>query len=201
MAVLRSNVRRRTSIFASALVLTSMVGALAAPVASAASRGTITVNCSSGPWGTTSMTGSVGDTFVVTNSGSSTSNCLLSQTNAILGGVTTPLTPGSSITVTMSLAGTTVLSIGTGGSNFVNVNVTVSAAPTPPAEPATAAVWHLQQVPLPASGSCIDVQDSALAWGTDVTGGWTRAWGDWANAWVCSRALTDAGGTWHVADA
>jgi hypothetical protein len=141
----------------------------------------------------------VGDTFAVTNTGSSV-NCLLSQTNSILGGVTTPLTPGSSITVTMASAGATVLSVGTGGSNFVNVNVTISAAPTPSsADDAPVPAWYLQEVPMPASGVCSDVQDVALSWGTDVTGGWTRAWGDWANTWVCSRALTDAGGTWNVA--
>ena len=49
----------------------------------------------------------------------------------------------------------------------------------------------IQQVPVPASGSCDAVDDSELMWGTSLTGGWGTSWSDWVNGGqggpVCTR--------------
>ena len=64
---------------------------------------------------------------------------------------------------------------------------------------------HLQQVGLPASGSCEAIPDADLAWGTGLTGGWSKSWGEWMNkgtgGWTCSRTLlwSNAMGHWVLA--
>ena len=71
----------------------------------------------------------------------------------------------------------------------------VGAAPPPD---------QVQQVGIPRSGSCADVDDSLLAYGTNVTGGWTASWAGWANDGVggaiCTRTLhySDPSGGWTV---
>ena len=68
-----------------------------------------------------------------------------------------------------------------------------SGADLPPAAP--------QGLPMPTSGNCADItNDSVYAYGTGLTGGWTKQWGDWAHAWVCARTLTYDGGRWIVTD-
>jgi hypothetical protein len=51
----------------------------------------------------------------------------------------------------------------------------------------------LQQLPLPAAGECTAIDDAAYSWGTGLSGGWIKAWGEWVNnragGWVCSRTL------------
>jgi len=51
----------------------------------------------------------------------------------------------------------------------------------------------LQQVPVPASGSCADVDDSQYNWGGAGSGGWSESWAQWANAGsggpICTRTL------------
>ena len=51
----------------------------------------------------------------------------------------------------------------------------------------------LQQVPVPASGSCADVEDSQYNWGGAGSGGWSKSWAQWANAGsggpICTRTL------------
>jgi hypothetical protein len=51
-----------------------------------------------------------------------------------------------------------------------------------------------QQVEMPASGSCADVNaPTSLNWSGVPSGGWTKQWGTWANAnrgaFVCGRTL------------
>jgi hypothetical protein len=45
-----------------------------------------------------------------------------------------------------------------------------------------------------ASGACADVADAGLDWGTGLSAGWSKAWGEWANDgtgdWVCQRTIT-----------
>lgn len=55
-----------------------------------------------------------------------------------------------------------------------------------------------QQVEVPASGSCADVDDSQLKWGTTLTGGWHFAWGDWVNRVVCSRTFHYGSDGWEI---
>ena len=66
-----------------------------------------------------------------------------------------------------------------------------------------------QALPMPASGSCEDISDADFAWGTNLTGGWQRAWEPWVNpeldangnrigGWACMRVLVHRGGPWLV---
>ena len=59
-----------------------------------------------------------------------------------------------------------------------------------------------QQVPMPASGSCADVKDDHLGYGTGLTGGWVKQWGEWAaggkGAVVCGRTIAWTGGAWAI---
>jgi hypothetical protein len=76
--------------------------------------------------------------------------------------------------------------------------VIFGSASTPIAGPAPV---H-QGLPLPVSGSCADIQDVNYAWGTGLTGGWTKAWEPWVNlaagkgGWACTRALVASGSIW-----
>lgn len=60
----------------------------------------------------------------------------------------------------------------------------------------------IQQVALPASGSCDTVDDKALNWGGVKSGGWTKSWAEWADGGtggsVCTRTLHYDNG-WTVA--
>jgi len=51
----------------------------------------------------------------------------------------------------------------------------------------------LQQLPIPASGSCADIDDSEYNWGGAGTGGWAKSWAQWGNAGaggaICTRTL------------
>ena len=51
----------------------------------------------------------------------------------------------------------------------------------------------LQQVPIPASGSCLNVDDTRYNWGGADSGGWGQSWAQWANAGaggpICTRTL------------
>ena len=56
----------------------------------------------------------------------------------------------------------------------------------------------VQQVPVPASGRCVDVKDADLTWQTGLTGGWQLAWGDWAQRVVCSRTFHFGPNGWEI---
>lgn len=62
----------------------------------------------------------------------------------------------------------------------------------------------LQQIAVPSSGTCADVQDESLRWGTGLSGGWQLTWAQWMNAGkggaVCTRTLVygTALGRWVV---
>ena len=62
----------------------------------------------------------------------------------------------------------------------------------------------LQQVPIPTSGSCADVDDSKYNWGGAGSGGWGESWAQWADAGqggpVCTRTLiyNSSFGIWVV---
>lgn len=63
-----------------------------------------------------------------------------------------------------------------------------------------------QGVPLNAQGTCDPINDAEYAYGTGVTGGWTRAWQEWitdsegnrVGGWGCSRNLRQNGNTWFI---
>jgi len=67
-----------------------------------------------------------------------------------------------------------------------------------PPETAAGSASILQQVPVPATGSCSDVQDAALSWSTGLTGGWGRSWAEWNQGPVCTRNLAYSNGRWYL---
>lgn len=85
-------------------------------------------------------------------------------------------TPANTYTVTVSGTGG-----GGGGSS--------SSSSTVPAAPADL----LQQVGVPADGSCASITDTSLNWAGVASGGWGISWAQWMNGGkgggVCSRAL------------
>jgi len=67
-----------------------------------------------------------------------------------------------------------------------------------------------QALPMPSSGSCADVADADVAYGTGIHGGWQKGWEPWAvtanvgvhGGWACIRALVKQGSQdWRVNNA
>lgn len=81
-----------------------------------------------------------------------------------------------------------------------NFNIVVSAA-----SHGGNTARYLQQMGLPESGSCDVINDSDLGWGTSLSGGWAKAWGEWMNdgmgGWACSRTIawSRSAGAWVIA--
>lgn len=48
-------------------------------------------------------------------------------------------------------------------------------------------VAPMQQVGMPASGLCADVDDAQLGWNTGIRGGWWSSWAEWLRGPVCAR--------------
>lgn len=59
---------------------------------------------------------------------------------------------------------------------------------------------QMQQVTVPAGVTCTNVDDTALAWGTGLRGGWSESWAEWSNAPVCTRTLhyNTGTGSWEL---
>lgn len=175
------------------------LGLLGSAPASAANLLFLTASCGTSATASSSTSGVVGDTITLRNTGTATCSITFIGPNGS-GGAASALGPGNltmtSTVYTLNTPGTNAIVVSGGGFSYT-LNVTIGAAPSPAS--ASTTVSYLQQVPVPTSGSCADVKDAAFAWGTDVTGGWTRAWGEWSGSWVCSRFLTNAGGSWSTA--
>jgi phosphodiesterase/alkaline phosphatase D-like protein len=75
---------------------------------------------------------------------------------------------------------------GTGYGSVLSFTTGVEA-PVPDENPGPAS--QVQQVGMPASGTCMDVDETGLAWGTGLSGGWNPSWASWRNGPVCSRTL------------
>lgn len=166
----------------------------------------------SGPTVTTSAASAITDSTatvgaVVNANGSSTSAMSITyDTDASViaagGGSTATITPtqatgSSNTTVTATLSGlqqnttyyfraTATNTDGTGYGSTLSFTTGV-AAPIPDEAPGPPSV--MQQVGMPASGRCLDVDETGLGWGTGITGGWTPSWAYWRNGPVCSRNL------------
>lgn len=76
--------------------------------------------------------------------------------------------------------------------------VIFAAGPTPEESNSMMPGDLIQQVEVPVSGSCVDVKDAHLKWGTELTGGWRKAWGEWANRFVCSRTFSYGTDGWEI---
>ncbi len=194
--------RSRRRITAMAITVSALVGGglLSASPAFAANVGTYSVNCASTISSTQFIDAAVGDTVTITNTGSGP--CDVSVYGATSSGTVGAggLAAGDTDTFTFTDVGVdfAIVADNLYPSYSSTYGIALVATVSADVAPTVSAAEYLQQLPVPASGSCADVKDADYAWNTGVTGGWSKAWGDWNHNWVCSRVLTNAGGTWHT---
>jgi hypothetical protein len=108
--------------------------------------------------------------------------------------------------------GTSIHIVGTGAALNITVGPTSTLGLATPAswsvcggdpveEAAGEPIRVVQAVPVPGSGTCDDVDDSALGYGTKLSGGWSRSWQQWAThgsgGAVCQRTLVNDG-EWRI---
>lgn len=179
---------RRIATATAALFLLAASGLMAAGPATAAPM-TWEFTCPSAPNLQTnpySLNTSIGDTVYVYNNTSVTLN--MSMLSGITGTSTT-VTAGQTASFTTTASSGSMVAFTASGVCTVGMQVVFQAGgssnPISPAAPADI----LQQVPIPATGSCSDVKDLDLKWGTELTGGWHPVWGDWLRTRVCSRTF------------
>lgn len=104
------------------------------------------------------------------------------------------ISAGSNATATVNALGTSTQTFGLAGigTNITTITVNSVSEPVPPPPPFVPHDY-LQQVVLPASGSCADVPVSAGHWFGSPTGGWSQSWAWWPNGGrggpVCTREL------------
>ena len=195
--------RSRRRITAMAITVSALVGGglLSASPAFAANVGTYSVNCASTSYSVQFITAAVGDTVTITNTGTGPCDVLVGGGATSSGTVAADgLAAGDTDTFTFTDVGLNFAIVADNlyPSNQSNYGIALVATVSADVAPTVSAAEYLQQLPVPASGSCADVKDADYAWNTGVTGGWSKAWGDWNHNWVCSRVLTNAGGTWHT---
>ena len=120
--------------------------------------------------------------------------------------------PGGGAAADPSAGGGAAAGPGAGGGAAAPPVAAPPAAPAPAAAlsedpaPSTATTAVYQGLPVPASGSCADIQDADYSWGTGMTGGWRKGWEPWAGSadtglgsWACIRTLVYSGNTWSIA--
>ena len=149
--------------------------AFAAP-ASAANLGSYTANCDSGGRVNETISGSIGDTFTVT---ASNAVCFAASTpSGVVSSSVPSANPGSSTTVTLVAAGSTVFQWQQNG-NGIYFAVTVAGAEAPAPIPA----WVQAYGRFGADAKCAD--------------GWSPSWQSWAESvtggWVCDRSIPSLG--------
>lgn len=132
-----------------------------------------------------------------------TTEAFLRDTIGFLDSSNVPKANSSSITGYSARSGYD-LTTGMGVPNFSTLAQLLIDAQTEPYDP-QGPPPVLQQVPMPTSGSCVDVDDSLYNWGGAGFGGWGESWAQWANAGsggpVCTRTLiyNSAFGIWVIA--
>lgn len=186
------------------------------PASAAVDLGSFDANCVSGT-SVISLTGSVGDTFSVTNTSATSGGQNLSCYAFYAGGLISGASAISYFVPAPNFQTYTLAAPGTGQASFTNpstgkglwINLTVIGTPPSPPQPGGSAAAETgpapvhQALPVPVSGSCADIEDAALAWGTGLTGGWRKSWEPWVSAnggWACSRTLVNTGSTWAIAN-
>jgi hypothetical protein len=110
---------------------------------------------------------------------------------------------GSASTVTINATAGTTYYVQVSAYNASTVGAFTMRYPSPmvtassgSSEVPLVVVIHRQSVPIPQSGTCTDVADADLAWGTGLSGGWQRAWQPWVSeigGWACDRAIVKRG--------
>lgn len=182
-----------------ALAGATLAGALglAAPVAHAQIDTTLItlvgVNCVPNK---VAVRGNAGSAFTVRSDGT----CVGSVVNA---GNRAPVTPAGTIITAGGSATFTLASSGSGSLTVVpdrpgTGNYSIAVAVTSDYIPPPLRHDYIQQVGVPASGTCADVDPSAGHYPGFPFGGWSRSWAQWINegrgGLVCHRELLDVGG-------
>lgn len=88
--------------------------------------------------------------------------------------------PAGLLTAPLTLGATTFEAIASPDPTL-NFDAIVSEATPVAVDTGSAPPSHVQGVGLPASGSCDEVDDADLGWGTGLAGGWAPSWGAWLN--------------------
>lgn len=179
-----ASIRRRAG-----LVLIAAVGAavLHAPSAvAAADPATVGVGCSDAGFWVTSVTAQPGDVITLEGAGAPSDVCTL-DLGTVATAASTTFNGGQSLAITVLGPGTITVATSIMPPTEPTLTILVPGLPGPgPAD-------SLQQVPVPASGSCTDVADEAFRYGTTVSGGWTHSWAMWIREGrggdVCTRTL------------
>ena len=103
---------------------------------------------------------------------------------------------GTTTATTTLLASNSVADLSTGEtigyagiSGLTEFYITYAGTRAAEAEPDLGLPDVLQQLPMPATGSCADMGPEAALWAVDSPGGWSRSWAEWANGPVCTRTL------------
>ncbi len=133
---------------------------------------------------------------------------------SVMGAPAASAAPGDTWTSRTAAVDSVWNSVTYGGSLFVAVSqfgtgnrvMTSGTSSTSPGTSSTLGpVAPAQQVGLPATGSCTDVDASQITWGASILGGWKQSWAWWANNGaggpVCTRDLVynTSTGTWSPA--
>lgn len=179
--------RRAVTLLSAAAIAIGVPVALA-PSAQAATRPVFICH-------TTSVTANVGDTLVFHNDCPNDTFVNLPYPNAaVVSGFDTvaAIAPGDSWTVSAVGLGSTSVSIReyvTGDPH--SITMTIVAQPVP--APVITEHDYIQQVGVPASGSCADVPSPTAHWPGFPFGGWSKSWAQWINGGkggpVCTREI------------
>jgi hypothetical protein len=148
-----------------------------------------------------------GNGLFVGVAGSGTGNRVMTSPDGITWTIRTSATDNIWNSVTYSNGLFVAVSGGPGFGNRVMTSVATGGnASSDPSQWITIG----QALPLSATGQCSDVKDTDYAYGTGLTGGWTKAWDPWVNTtldadgnriggWACTRTLINKGGqNWMI---
>lgn len=176
---------------ATLLLVGGAVGGAAPAAAALAVPASVNTLSSCGRGGSTTLsagtvTGAVGDTFRLVVSGVSGDYCVIAL-NSVVDGASGDVGIGM-YSYTINASGAMTI----GGALLTIVVPEIPPEPDPtPAAPVSGPVAMLQQLPLPASGDCADVDSRRALWAQGVAMPWTRNWAEWSDpvysGWVCER--------------
>lgn len=191
---------RVVSVAVAASAAVCLVASVAPAASASANVGTVTWNGTT--LSGTSLTGQVGDTFTLQNSGSGGGNngSVRNGTGSVsVGGTSCTVTGGipdcpsfasSSITVTIVQAGqVTFWTSALQGT----ITITVAGGGSPSTEMPSVPAAVIQQFAKPVAATCNAAQPSGLDWSGVASGGWSESWAQWVNGGtggaVCTRLL------------
>lgn len=191
--------RKIISVLATTGIMFAAAG-FTSPAANAAHTRNVYVCNSAGTagLGAQSVTANPGDTIRVFNNCASTGGTLVfdyAASDPTVWGVANAAFPvNSSIAAVVGQVGSSSQQFGQAGIGTNLMTLTVNAVSEPvPAPPPFEPHDYLQQVALPASGSCDDIPPESGHWHGTPFGGWSQSWAQWVNngsgGAVCTRTV------------